>query len=133
MSEHLNRITFYNGNYKDFDDILKINSIVKWLYSIEFPSKVNGILLDLGFGSHQISNEMKGLNFTNTTTLDMRYNTNDKLTAKEIVNTYSEEKIKEILIKYGCESERNARNISFTIIDYRKVYLLLLLLLFKYI
>lgn len=76
---------------------------------------------------------MKGLNFTNTTTLDMRYNTNDKLTAKEIVNTYSEEKIKEILIKYGCESERNARNISFTIIDYRKVYLLLLLLLFKYI
>lgn len=65
---------------------------------------------------------MKGLNFTNPTALDMRYNSNDKITAKDIVNTYSEEEIKDILIKYGGESERNAKNISFTIVDYRKVY-----------
>lgn len=65
LINYSNRVKYYQGSYKDIDKALNINYINK---------KINGIILDLGFGSHQISNIDKGMDFMNNKTLDMRYN-----------------------------------------------------------
>jgi len=78
--------------------------------------KVSGILLDLGVSTYQLEKAERGFGFVGE--LDMRMNQNQKLTAKEIVNRYSEKKLADILYKNG---ERvSAKKIARKIVEYRK-------------
>lgn len=74
---------------------------------------VDGILLDLGVSSYQLDEKSRGFSYIADAELDMRMDKEQKLTAKEIVNTYSEEKLSNIIWEYGEErfSRQIARNI----------------------
>ena len=65
--------------------------------------KVDGIIYDLGVSSPQIDEDYRGFSFMKDATLDMRMDINNPLTAKEVVNKYSYEKLVEIFYKYGDE------------------------------
>jgi 16S rRNA (cytosine1402-N4)-methyltransferase len=80
--------------------------------------KVDGVLADLGVSSHQFDEAERGFSTRFDGDLDMRMNQKSKISAKEIVNDYSEEKIAEILFLYG--ELRNSRNIAKTIVEKRQ-------------
>ena len=80
-------------------------------------SKVDGILFDLGVSSPQLDESTRGFSFHNDSVLDMRMDTTSKLTAKQVVNTYSKEALTNIFFKYG--EEKYARMIADGIIKYR--------------
>jgi len=62
---------------------------------------VDGILADLGISSHQVDTATRGFSTRFDSALDMRMNTQQKLTARDVINTYSEEKLKNIFSQYG--------------------------------
>lgn len=80
--------------------------------------KVDGVLADLGVSSHQFDEAERGFSTRFDGDLDMRMNQKSKISAKEVVNEYSEEKIAEILFLYG--ELRNSRNIAKTIVEKRQ-------------
>lgn len=69
----------------------------------ELNLEIDGILIDLGVSSHQLDTAERGFSFKNEALLDMRMDTTQSLTAKEIVNTYSEKELLRILREYGEE------------------------------
>ena len=101
---------------KDFDNIIYVNdnhdNIKKILAELDIEN-VDGILLDLGVSSYQIDEESRGFSYIKNSPLDMRMDKNQKLTAEDVINTYSEEKLATIIYKYGEEkfSRQIARNI----------------------
>lgn len=80
--------------------------------------KVDGILGDLGVSSHQFDEAERGFSTRFDADLDMRMNQASTLSAKQIINTYSEEKLANILFLYG--ELRNSRNIAKTIVEERE-------------
>jgi len=80
--------------------------------------KVDGVLADLGVSSHQFDEAERGFSIRFEGDLDMRMNQKSKKSAKDIINTYSEEKLAEILFLYG--ELRNSRKIARTIVHERK-------------
>ena len=74
-------------------------------------NKINGITLDLGLSSPQIDNSSRGFSFNTDGPLDMRMNNKRKeITAKEIINEFSESQLSEIFYYYG--EEKNSRKIA---------------------
>ena len=66
--------------------------------------KVNGVTLDLGLSSPQIDNSSRGFSFNTDGPLDMRMdNKRKEITAKEIINEFSESQLSEIFYYYGEE------------------------------
>lgn len=96
------------ANFKNLGAVLKKLKI----------NRVHGILLDLGVSSYQIDTAEKGFSYRASGKLDMRMNSKQQLTAHEIANTFSEEKLCEIFKKYG--EERRYRAISRVIIRERE-------------
>jgi len=80
---------------------------------------IAGVLLDLGLSSDQLQASGRGFSFQTNEILDMRFSPDDTQTqAKDILNDWPEEKIREILWKNG--DEKFARRIAAGIIEYRK-------------
>lgn len=92
----------------------KHEEIKSLLNSINISS-VDGILLDLGVSSYQIDEASRGFSYTKDAQLDMRMNREQKLTAKDVVNTYSEDELEGIFKLYGEEkfSRKIANKIVF--------------------
>lgn len=63
--------------------------------------KVDGILADLGVSSHQFDTAGRGFSFRSDAPLDMRMNRSLAFTAEELINTYSESELKNVLGNYG--------------------------------
>jgi 16S rRNA (cytosine1402-N4)-methyltransferase len=80
--------------------------------------KVDGILADLGVSSHQFDEAERGFSTRFEGDLDMRMNQRSKISAQEVVNTYSEEKLADILFMYG--EIRNSKNVAKTIVEERQ-------------
>ena len=80
--------------------------------------KVDGILFDLGVSSPQLDEGDRGFSFHADARLDMRMDKRNKLSAYEVVNDYSYERLVEIFFKYG--EEKYARNIAKKIVEARK-------------
>lgn len=78
---------------------------------------VDGIVLDLGVSSWQLDNAERGFSYKCDTPLDMRMDRRQSLSAKEIVNGYSEAELTRILKEYG--EEPFARNIARRIVAAR--------------
>ena len=80
---------------------------------------IKGIVFDLGTSSHQIKESGRGFSFSKDEDLDMRMSLNNELTAKEIVNKWSEEELTRIFLKYG--EEHFAKQIAKEIVMQRKI------------
>ncbi|OGQ27015.1 MAG: 16S rRNA (cytosine(1402)-N(4))-methyltransferase [Deltaproteobacteria bacterium RIFCSPLOWO2_12_FULL_50_11] len=87
-------------NFNQPDEVLKINRGIG----------VDGVLLDLGVSMLQLKQPCRGFSFLTDERLDMRMNQKKKLTAHEIVNTWSEDQLRTIFQEYG--EERKARKIA---------------------
>ena len=109
-----------NANKIDDDRFVLIQENFRFIsrflkfYRIE---KVDGILADLGVSSHQFDEAERGFSTRFDGDLDMRMNQKSTTSAKEIINTYSEEKLASILFLYG--ELRNSRNLAKTIVEER--------------
>ncbi len=79
---------------------------------------VDGILLDLGVSSYQLDERNRGFSYLGENELDMRMDRTQTLTAKEVINTYKEEKLADIIYQYG--EERYSRQIAKNICEVRK-------------
>ncbi|MBT8316401.1 MAG: 16S rRNA (cytosine(1402)-N(4))-methyltransferase RsmH [Lutibacter sp.] len=79
--------------------------------------KVDGILADLGVSSHQFDEADRGFSTRFDADLDMRMNQSDELSAFQVVNFYTEEKLADVLFQYG--ELRNARAIAKKIVETR--------------
>lgn len=67
-----------------------------------------GIIADLGVSSHQFDTAERGFSYRYEAELDMRMNRSSRLTAKEVINKYTEEELKKIFWEYG-EIENSSR------------------------
>jgi 16S rRNA (cytosine1402-N4)-methyltransferase len=81
------------GNYSDMAALAAEQGI----------TEVDGVLLDLGFSSRQVERPGYGLSFQTDEPLDMRYDPEGDLTAEEIVNTYDERELGQLVRRYGEE------------------------------
>lgn len=81
--------------------------------------EIDGILLDLGVSSYQLDEARRGFSFRHEEELDMRMDKRTGLTAKDIVNTYTEDELYEIFMKYG--EEPNAKKYAQKIVAARKI------------
>lgn len=85
--------TIFKENFANLKETLEKENIIK----------VDGFLFDLGFSSPQIDDAKRGFSFKLNAPLDMRMDTQNSLTAKDVVNTYSLEKLTDIFFKYAEE------------------------------
>ncbi|MBI2957766.1 MAG: 16S rRNA (cytosine(1402)-N(4))-methyltransferase RsmH [Chloroflexi bacterium] len=93
-----------NDNFVNVKDICTRNNFVP----------VNGILFDLGLSSRQLDAEDRGFSFQHDSPLDMRFGPDQELTAADIVNSYSESELADLIYKFGEDpnSRRIAREIA---------------------
>lgn len=101
------RFTFVRSNFRYLKNFLKYHGI----------EKVDGILADLGVSSHHFDEAERGFSFRFDGALDMRMNTESKLTAAVILNTYTEEQLADVFYLYG--ELHNSRKIARTIVQSR--------------
>ena len=101
-------VKFVHGNHDDIKNILNNLKI----------EKVDGILLDLGVSSFQLDEKSRGFSYIGENDLDMRMDKSQELTAKIVVNTYSEDELANIIYEYG--EERFSKNIAKNICKYRE-------------
>lgn len=86
-----NRFLLINSNFKYLNKFLKLNNI----------DKVDGILADFGVSSHQFNSKERGFSTRFDGPLDMRMDKSQKLSAKIIINEYSEDKLIGLFKNYG--------------------------------
>lgn len=80
-------------------------------------TKVDGILADFGVSSHQFDEASRGFSTRTEGVLDMRMNKRSELSAREVVNNYSEEDLASVLYQYG--DLKNSRRIARVIVNAR--------------
>jgi 16S rRNA (cytosine1402-N4)-methyltransferase len=103
------RLIMIHNNFRYLRNILKLYKTVP----------VDGILADLGISSYQIDHAERGFSTRFEGELDMRMNRDKKISAKEIVNQYPEEKLAVLFREFG--DLRNATKIARLIVTARKV------------
>lgn len=106
--KEFDNVTIVRSNYENMKNVLAS-------YNIE---KVDGILLDLGVSSYQLDTVERGFSYKFDTELDMRMDTRQTLTAKDIVNEYSEKELFRIIRDYG--EDKFAQNIAKHIVKARE-------------
>lgn len=94
------KVTIIRDNYCNMGSVLKSIGI----------SKVDGIILDLGVSSYQLDNADRGFSYKYDAALDMRMDTRQALSARDIINTYPEMELYRIIRDYG--EEQFAKNIA---------------------
>lgn len=100
--DSFDNVTIVQNNFENVDQVLKELGV----------DKIDGMLLDLGVSSFQLDTADRGFSFHKDAPLDMRMSKSG-LSAKDVVNDYSEEELANILFKYGEEkfARRIAKNI----------------------
>ena len=100
LGEFKDRITLVKSNYERTGEVLRELGI----------EKVDGIILDLGVSSYQLDNAERGFSYREDAPLDMRMDREQTMSAKEIVNGYSQEELFRVIREYG--EERYAGSIA---------------------
>ena len=108
LSRFGKQVAIVRSNYENTDRALKELGI----------DGVDGILLDLGVSSYQLDTLERGFSYHHDTTLDMRMDRRQQLTAKEIVNQYSLQELSRIIREYG--EDKFAQNIAKHIVQARE-------------
>lgn len=99
LKPFMDRVTIVRNNYCNMDKVLDELSI----------DKVDGIMLDLGVSSYQLDTAERGFTYNVDAKLDMRMDQRQEVTARDIVNDYSEYDLYRIIRDYG--EDRFAKNI----------------------
>ncbi|MCQ2547529.1 MAG: 16S rRNA (cytosine(1402)-N(4))-methyltransferase RsmH [Clostridia bacterium] len=99
---------YVQSNYSNIKEVLRDLDI----------NGIDGATLDLGVSSFQLDNEERGFSYMKDTKLDMRMNQDDSFTAWDVVNSYDEKRLFEIIRDYG--EEKWASRIAKFICNYRK-------------
>lgn len=105
--DSFDNVTIVQNNFSNVKDILKEQGI----------EKIDGMLLDLGVSSFQLDAAQRGFSYHADAPLDMRMSKSG-LSAKDVVNTYSETELADILFRYG--EEKFARRIAKNIVLHRQ-------------
>lgn len=105
--DSFDNVTIVQNNFSNVKDILKEQGI----------EKIDGMLLDLGVSSFQLDTAQRGFSYHADAPLDMRMSKSG-LSAKDVVNTYSEAELADILFRYG--EEKFARRIAKNIVLHRQ-------------
>jgi len=108
LQEFADRVTVVRSNYCNMKNVLQELGI----------EKVDGIVLDLGVSSYQLDTVERGFSYKYDTDLDMRMDRRQTLTAKDIVNNYSEKELFRIFRDYG--EEQFSQNIAKHIVRNRQ-------------
>jgi len=106
LSEYGSRVTFSQSNFGD----------IKKIVSEAGLETIDGIVMDLGLSTYQLSSEA-GFSYQKDTSLDMRADKSQQLTAADVLNTYSAQELAEILYKFG--EMRYSRQIAAEIVQQR--------------
>lgn len=101
------KVTFVRSNYCNIKNVLNDLNI----------DKVDGILLDLGVSSYQLDTKERGFSYKEDAPLDMRMDNRNAMTAKDIINNYSEFDLYRIIRDYG--EDKFAKNIAKHIVRMR--------------
>jgi S-adenosyl-methyltransferase mraW len=80
------------------------------------------ILADLGVSSPQLDQSERGFSFLHNGPLDMRMDDRQQYSAADVVNTYSEQQLIDIITQYGEEPRARARSIAHAIVQQRPFY-----------
>jgi 16S rRNA (cytosine1402-N4)-methyltransferase len=102
------RVIFVPHNFRHLQRFLRLHHV----------NAVDGILADLGVSSHQFDEAKRGFSTRFDGALDMRMDQRQPLTAYDIVNTYSEERLHKLFEQYG--EVTNAKTLAKTIVHIRK-------------
>lgn len=108
LEEFGDKVTVIRSNYCNMKEIMKEQGV----------TGVDGIVLDLGVSSYQLDTIERGFSYKYDTTLDMRMDQRQQLTAKEIVNDYSERELFYMIRDYG--EDQFAKNIAKHIVKARQ-------------
>ena len=109
LAPYADRVTLVHSNFSQVDHALE---------ELGIPG-VDGILLDLGVSSPQLDDGSRAFSYMADAPLDMRMNSEDRLTAHEVVNIWPEDELRRILYEYG--EERYAPQIAGAICRRRAV------------
>jgi len=101
------RIIFVPQNFRHLQRFLRLNSI----------KAVDGIMADLGVSSHQFDEAGRGFSIRYNAELDMRMDQRQVLTAFEVVNTYTEQRLHKLFEQYG--EVTNAKTLARKIVEVR--------------
>ncbi len=107
LAEYSRYVTLVHSNFSFAQSIAESLNI----------NGVNGAVIDLGVSSYQLNTAERGLSYRYDSFLDMRMDRESPLTAYDVVNTYEEGRLREILFEYG--EERYAREIAREIVKCR--------------
>lgn len=107
LAPYRDRVTLIRDNYCNAVQVLRQRGI----------EKVDGIVLDLGVSSFQLDNAERGFSYRYDTALDMRMDLRQTLTARDIVNQYTEPELYRVIRDYG--EEQFAKNIAKHIVKAR--------------
>ncbi|MFB3053439.1 MAG: 16S rRNA (cytosine(1402)-N(4))-methyltransferase RsmH [Dehalococcoidia bacterium] len=104
LQPHTDSVLLSQANFRDLAAVCRKANFIP----------VHGVLFDLGVSSYQLSAEGRGFSFQVEAPLDMRFGESQTVTADEIVNTYSERDLADLIWRYGEEpaSRRIARAIA---------------------
>jgi len=94
------RFTLIPENFSFVQRFLRLHGI----------KSVDGILADLGVSSHQFDSAQRGFSTRFDADLDMRMNTDDSISALEVINDYKEEELSQVFFQYG--ELRNSRALA---------------------
>ncbi len=108
LAQFKENVTIVHSNYSEISQVLKTLSV----------DRVDGILLDLGVSSYQLDTPERGFSYKEDAPLDMRMDTRNSKTAKDIVNHYSEMELYRIIRDYG--EDNFAKNIAKHIVRMRE-------------
>lgn len=109
LEQFKDHVTIVRSNYGNMAGELKKLGI----------SSVDGVLLDLGVSSYQLDDAERGFTYREDAPLDMRMDQRKPLTAREVVNSYSEQDLYRIIRDYG--EDRFAKNIAKHIVRERQI------------
>lgn len=108
LSKNKKNYALIEGGYEDMRKVLQEKGV----------RTVDKILFDLGYSSLQVDNTERGFSFKDTAPLDMRFSKHGVVTAYDVVNTWEEQTLADII--YGFGEERYARRIAKNIVEKRK-------------
>ena len=109
LSKIASNYKLVKSNFVNFEDILTSLNI----------DKVDGVLMDLGVSSPQFDESSRGFSYRYDAPLDMRMDVEQKLTAKEVINTYPEAELRKIFYEYG--EDKYSASIAHNIVKTRAV------------
>lgn len=109
LKDYKDQVTFINDNFSSIGKVVRELGI----------TNLGGVLADLGCSSHQFDTPIRGFSYMHDAPLDMRMDTDSPLSAYEVVNEYSEQRLKKLIFDYG--EERFAPKIAAAICRHREL------------